>query len=118
MAYPFISNYYGSSITGFLVSDFLILRIHVRYLICYFLSIYYFSSIIFPPRAIVFLEPLFFLYSRGIKRHAAYRDSKESYSGIITESILKLESGLAAPVIIRPTLISITLNRSITDYNA
>jgi hypothetical protein len=117
MAYPFISDYHGSSITGFLVSDFLVPRIHVRYLICYFLSIHHFSPVTFPPRAIVFLEPLFFLYSRGVRRHAAYKDNKESYLGIVTESMLRLEPGLAALVIIRSTPISITLNRSITDYS-
>ena len=35
------------------------------------LSVHHFSPITFPPHAIVFLESLFFLYSRDVRRHAA-----------------------------------------------
>jgi hypothetical protein len=41
MAYPFISDHHGSSVTGFLVSDFLVPEIYVRYSVCHFLSSYY-----------------------------------------------------------------------------
>jgi hypothetical protein len=59
MAYPFISDHHGSSVTGFLVSDFLVPGIYVRYSVCYFLSVHHFSAVTFPPYAIVFLESLF-----------------------------------------------------------
>ena len=59
-----------------------------------------------------------FATQSAIRRHAASGDSRESYLGIVTESILGLEPGLAAPVTIRPTPISITSSRSIADCRA
>ena len=51
----------------------------------------------------------------AIRRHAGKGDSRESYLGIVTESILRQEPGLAAPVTIRPPPSS---SRSIAHFSA